>query len=202
MRRAVIYLRVSTIEQTTANQEHESCARSLVAWAAKASRYTGTTASAAPKEPRQTTRRSTNCAVVPARREFDIDAIAARNFGAQGIGLCRTEHMFFAGGRLPWVQQMIIYAPDRQEAAGARGAAADGTAGRGAARRGTAAGGPGRGGRRNWPGRRGSSTRRSGRSCRSSGTTSGASSRRWRACRSRSGPSIRRCTSSCPSGRS
>ncbi len=36
----------------------------------------------------------------------------ARRFGAQGIGLCRTEHMFFAEERLPFVQQMIMYAPE------------------------------------------------------------------------------------------
>ena len=32
----------------------------------------------------------------------------ARKFGAEGIGLCRTEHMFFAEDRLPHVQQMIL----------------------------------------------------------------------------------------------
>jgi pyruvate,orthophosphate dikinase len=48
---------------------------------------------------------------VRANADIPRDAIAARNFGAQGIGLCRTEHMFFAEDRLPWVQQMIIYAP-------------------------------------------------------------------------------------------
>ncbi len=36
------------------------------------------------------------------------DAIQARKFGAQGIGLCRTEHMFFAEDRLPIVQEMIL----------------------------------------------------------------------------------------------
>jgi len=35
----------------------------------------------------------------------------ARRFGAEGIGLCRTEHMFFAEERLPRVQQMILFAP-------------------------------------------------------------------------------------------
>jgi len=35
----------------------------------------------------------------------------ARRFGAQGIGLCRTEHMFFAEERLPHVQEMILWAP-------------------------------------------------------------------------------------------
>ncbi len=46
-------------------------------------------------------------------------AVLARRFGAQGIGLCRTEHMFFAEERLPYVQQMILFAPQvkRQEAA-------------------------------------------------------------------------------------
>ncbi|MBD3335055.1 MAG: pyruvate, phosphate dikinase [Candidatus Eisenbacteria bacterium] len=38
------------------------------------------------------------------------DAETARRFGAQGIGLCRTEHMFFAEDRLSWVQQMILSA--------------------------------------------------------------------------------------------
>ncbi|MFC7751057.1 pyruvate, phosphate dikinase [Paenibacillus thermoaerophilus] len=36
------------------------------------------------------------------------DARRAREFGAQGIGLCRTEHMFFGSDRLPVVQSMIM----------------------------------------------------------------------------------------------
>ncbi len=36
------------------------------------------------------------------------DAKRARDFGAEGIGLCRTEHMFFGEDRLPWVQKMIL----------------------------------------------------------------------------------------------
>src|SRR4030042_4017550 len=36
------------------------------------------------------------------------DAEQAVKFGAQGIGLCRTEHMFFAPERLPIVQEMIM----------------------------------------------------------------------------------------------
>ena len=32
----------------------------------------------------------------------------AYNFGARGIGLCRTEHMFFGEGRIPIVQKMIL----------------------------------------------------------------------------------------------
>ncbi|OQX80129.1 MAG: pyruvate, phosphate dikinase [Candidatus Omnitrophica bacterium 4484_70.1] len=36
------------------------------------------------------------------------DAKVARDFGAQGIGLCRTEHMFFGKDRLPKMQRMIL----------------------------------------------------------------------------------------------
>lgn len=36
------------------------------------------------------------------------DAKVARDFGAQGIGLCRTEHMFFGKDRLPKMQKMIL----------------------------------------------------------------------------------------------
>ena len=43
------------------------------------------------------------------------DAQRALDFGAQGIGLCRTEHMFFAEERLPVVRQMIIAAPGAAE---------------------------------------------------------------------------------------
>ncbi|SIP96796.1 pyruvate phosphate dikinase [Rhizobium sp. RU35A] len=36
------------------------------------------------------------------------DARAARAFGAEGIGLCRTEHMFFEGGRIHVMREMIL----------------------------------------------------------------------------------------------
>ncbi|MGQ9843708.1 MAG: pyruvate, phosphate dikinase, partial [Spirochaetota bacterium] len=36
------------------------------------------------------------------------DAKVARNFGAEGIGLCRTEHMFFEGDRIKAVREMIL----------------------------------------------------------------------------------------------
>jgi pyruvate,orthophosphate dikinase len=36
------------------------------------------------------------------------DSAKAREFGAQGIGLCRTEHMFFGEERLPVMQEMIL----------------------------------------------------------------------------------------------
>jgi pyruvate,orthophosphate dikinase len=45
---------------------------------------------------------------VRANADIPRDAKMARQFGAEGIGLCRTEHMFFAEERLPIVQQMIL----------------------------------------------------------------------------------------------
>ncbi len=36
------------------------------------------------------------------------DSIVARKFGAEGIGLCRTEHMFFEGNRIEAVREMIL----------------------------------------------------------------------------------------------
>src|SRR5579859_240434 len=41
------------------------------------------------------------------------DSAKAREFGAQGIGLCRTEHMFFGEERLPVVQEMILAADEQ-----------------------------------------------------------------------------------------
>ncbi|MDX6411092.1 MAG: pyruvate, orthophosphate dikinase, partial [Gaiellaceae bacterium] len=45
---------------------------------------------------------------VRANADTPADAVKAREFGAQGIGLCRTEHMFFGDERLPHVQEMIM----------------------------------------------------------------------------------------------
>ena len=36
------------------------------------------------------------------------DAAVARKFGAKGIGLCRTEHMFFEGDRIKAMREMIL----------------------------------------------------------------------------------------------
>jgi pyruvate,orthophosphate dikinase len=51
---------------------------------------------------------------VRANADTPADARAARAFGAQGIGLCRTEHMFFEEGRIQWVRRMIL-AADAEE---------------------------------------------------------------------------------------
>ncbi|HQS71328.1 MAG TPA: pyruvate, phosphate dikinase, partial [Novosphingobium sp.] len=40
--------------------------------------------------------------------ETPLDCQVARQFGAEGIGLCRTEHMFFEAGRISAVRQMIL----------------------------------------------------------------------------------------------
>jgi pyruvate,orthophosphate dikinase len=45
---------------------------------------------------------------VRANADIPRDAKAARRFGAEGIGLCRTEHMFFAEDRIPHMQAMIL----------------------------------------------------------------------------------------------
>ncbi|HVA02091.1 MAG TPA: pyruvate, phosphate dikinase [Terriglobia bacterium] len=49
---------------------------------------------------------------VRANADIPRDALVARKFGAEGIGLCRTEHMFFASDRLPHVQRMIMACKD------------------------------------------------------------------------------------------
>jgi pyruvate,orthophosphate dikinase len=49
-----------------------------------------------------------------ANADYPRDARRARDFGAQGIGLCRTEHMFFETERLPHVQQMILAKTDSE----------------------------------------------------------------------------------------
>src|SRR5678816_4913824 len=45
---------------------------------------------------------------VRANAETALDAKTARSFGAEGIGLCRTEHMFFDPARIAAVREMIL----------------------------------------------------------------------------------------------
>jgi pyruvate,orthophosphate dikinase len=49
-----------------------------------------------------------------ANADYPRDARRAREYGAKGIGLCRTEHMFFEPSRLPHVQAMIMNAEPTQ----------------------------------------------------------------------------------------
>ncbi|MDE1900864.1 MAG: pyruvate, phosphate dikinase [Alphaproteobacteria bacterium] len=45
---------------------------------------------------------------VRANAETPLDARTARKFGAEGIGLCRTEHMFFDADRITFMREMIV----------------------------------------------------------------------------------------------
>jgi len=50
---------------------------------------------------------------VRANADTPEDARVARDFGAEGIGLARTEHMFFGEDRIPWVRKMIMAEDDQ-----------------------------------------------------------------------------------------
>lgn len=52
---------------------------------------------------------------VKANADTPEDAKVALNFGAQGIGLCRTEHMFFQEDRLDIVRKMILFQNDEEK---------------------------------------------------------------------------------------
>jgi pyruvate,orthophosphate dikinase len=52
---------------------------------------------------------------IRANADDPVEAERARSYGASGIGLCRTEHMFFDPDRLPIVQRMIMAAPNSAE---------------------------------------------------------------------------------------
>lgn len=57
---------------------------------------------------------------VRANADNPRDAAQAIHFGAEGIGLCRTEHMFFERDRLPIVQTMILASTEEERAAALR----------------------------------------------------------------------------------
>ena len=54
---------------------------------------------------------------VRANADIPRDAIQARAFGAEGIGLCRTEHMFFAEDRIPHMRAMIMASTEKDRRA-------------------------------------------------------------------------------------
>ncbi len=54
---------------------------------------------------------------VRANADNGADAALARSLGAEGIGLCRTEHMFLGPDRLPVVRKMILAVGEEEEAA-------------------------------------------------------------------------------------
>ena len=73
----------------------------LLGWADEVSAESGSRAPGASNAP-------TRGLQVWANADYPADARRARTFGALGIGLCRTEHMFFEIERLPIVQRMIL----------------------------------------------------------------------------------------------
>ena len=73
----------------------------LLGWADEVSAELGSRAPGASNAP-------TRGLQVWANADYPADARRARTFGALGIGLCRTEHMFFETERLPIVQRMIL----------------------------------------------------------------------------------------------
>jgi len=54
---------------------------------------------------------------VRANADVPRDAIQARTFGAEGIGLCRTEHMFFGEKKLPHMRAMILASTEKDRRA-------------------------------------------------------------------------------------
>jgi pyruvate,orthophosphate dikinase len=54
---------------------------------------------------------------VRANADIPRDAIQARAFGAEGIGLCRTEHMFFGEKKLPHMRAMILASTEKDRRA-------------------------------------------------------------------------------------
>jgi pyruvate, orthophosphate dikinase len=73
------------IEMSAATLEEQTSLMTLLTWADEISRLQ-----------------------VWANADYPKDARRARSYGAKGIGLCRTEHMFFETTRLPTVQRMIL----------------------------------------------------------------------------------------------
>lgn len=76
---------VGKLELTIPDLEKQTDLMTLLSWADEASRLQ-----------------------VWANADYPRDARRARSYGAKGIGLCRTEHMFFEPVRLPTVQKMIL----------------------------------------------------------------------------------------------
>lgn len=98
------------IDLTTPSFEEQTDLLTLLKWADEISATTGMR-----KAPKGW---PTAGLQVWANADYPKDARRAREYGAMGIGLCRTEHMFFEPTRLPVVQKMILAKTDaeRQEA--------------------------------------------------------------------------------------
>ena len=83
---------IGKLELTTPDLEEQTDLLTLLDWADEAARLE-----------------------VWANADYPSDAQRARTYGAKGIGLCRTEHMFFEPERLPIVEKMILNAEEAQK---------------------------------------------------------------------------------------
>ncbi len=90
------------IPTTAPSLEEQTDLLTLLKWADEIS---------ARKDIRQLATGKTRGLQVWANADYPKDAQRARSYGAVGIGLCRTEHMFFEPERLPIVQRMILAGP-------------------------------------------------------------------------------------------
>jgi pyruvate,orthophosphate dikinase len=96
------------IATTVPDYEKETELRTLLDWADQAS------AADARQWPADYHGYPTRGLQVWTNADYPRDARRARLYGARGIGLCRTEHMFFEQERLPHVQTMILNADEAQ----------------------------------------------------------------------------------------
>jgi pyruvate,orthophosphate dikinase len=93
------------IESVAPSLEEQTDLLTLLGWADEISATEGVRVAKAEGYP-------TKGLQVWANADYPEDARRARSYGAQGIGLCRTEHMFFEPERLPIVQDMILAGDD------------------------------------------------------------------------------------------
>ncbi|HQU36753.1 MAG TPA: pyruvate, phosphate dikinase, partial [Anaerolineales bacterium] len=92
---------IGKIPTSSPSLEEQTELLTLLKWADEISATKGVREAKAPGYP-------TRGLQVWANADYPKDAQRARSYGAVGIGLCRTEHMFFEPERLPIVQEMIL----------------------------------------------------------------------------------------------
>ena len=96
---------LGTVEAVAPSLEEQTDLLTLLNWADEIAATEGVRVAKAEGYP-------TKGLQVWANADYPADARRARSYGAQGIGLCRTEHMFFEPERLPIVQKMILAGDD------------------------------------------------------------------------------------------
>jgi len=91
---------IGKVDMTTPSLEEQTALLKLLSWADEICATPGIRKGSATTP--------TTGLQVWANADYPKDARRARSYGAKGIGLCRTEHMFFEPARLPNVQRMIL----------------------------------------------------------------------------------------------